>query len=126
MDYVVLLSQFLYLSKTVSQQRLIMNKKIHEGMEKKLKDRLKCIWIFLNQVLTDKTHLFDYQINNLWLREICELISMIITVTVVKLNNLLEAVGPMAGNDQDEEDLDEFFNGNIQDLGCRGKGGRKG
>lgn len=34
MDYVVLLSQFLYLSKTVSQQRLIMNKKIREGMEK--------------------------------------------------------------------------------------------
>lgn len=83
MDYVVLLSQFLYLSKTVSQQRLIMNKKIREGMEKKLKDRLKCIWIFLNQVITDKTHLFDYQINNLWLRETCELISMIIIVTVV-------------------------------------------
>lgn len=84
MDYVLFLSQFLYLSKTLSQQRLIMNKKTCEGMEQNLKDRLKCMQMVLNQVITDKTHLFDYQINNLWLRENCELIYLDFTHTQQK------------------------------------------
>lgn len=31
-------------------------------MEQKLKDTLKCMWMFLNLVIRDKICLFDYQI----------------------------------------------------------------
>lgn len=68
MDYDIFLSQFCTSLKVVSRQRRIMKKRICEGMEQKLKDRMKCMWMYLKQVITDKTHLF--QINHLWLREI--------------------------------------------------------